>query len=276
MEDNLTTIGTIVEQAVDTNSVAVVSGDSLSLQTQNVEPELMQHSTQQSAQQSTQQETSATEQAAPEWWIDDGIPGRDSKPDYLMEKYGYNMAKQAKGCKEAQKLLGTIKAAPEDYDFGEQEIDKDNQYIKDLISVAKENKIQQDAFSKIINNFIEYDKSRQPSVDDELKKLGTDGKQKISTIVNWAKNNLTQEASSALEKLPVNAEVIKMLDEVRQKSIGNLNLSKIPQDTQTNNDIRETKEDIEADLLKDYTRYNIDSKLRASYRERFNKLEQQK
>ena len=259
MEESLTTIGTIVEQTLGTNAVADNATSNLAEQTQAAELQI------------TQQESPSTEQPAAEWWIDDGVPGRNSKPDYLMEKYGYNMAKQAKGCKEAQKLLGTIKPAPEDYDFGEQQIDKDNQYIKDLISVAKENKIQQDAFSKIINNFVEYDKSRQPSIDDELKKLGTDGKQRINTIVNWAKNNLTQEASSALERLPVNAEVVKMLDEVRQKSINNL--AKIPQDTQTN-DVRETKEDIEADLLRDYTKYNVDPKLRAEYKMRFNKLEQ--
>ncbi len=272
MEESLTTIGTIVEQAIGTNTVVDNATDSLSEQAQNTEVQPIL----QPMLQPTPQQPSNPEQPTAEWWIDDGIPGRDSKPDYLMEKYGYNMAKQARGCKEAQKLLGTIKPAPDDYDFGEQQIDKDNQHIKDLISVAKENKIQQDAFSKIINNFIEYDKSRQPSVDEELKKLGIDGKQKINTIVNWAKNNLTKEASSTLEKLPVNAEVIKMLDEVRQKSINDLNLSKVPLDAQANNDVRETKEDIEADLLKDLPRYNVDSKLRAAYRERFNRLQQQK
>ena len=210
----------------------------------------------------------ASPQLEPTWYFAEGVPGVGEKPDYLESKYK-TLADQAKAYKEAQKLLGGLKPAPDEYDFGEAQeyIDKDNDYIKDFVSFAKENKIQQDAFQKIINTYVEYDKSRQPKPEEEIAKLGNDGMQKISTLQNWVKNNLSDGSRKALEKLPVKAEVVQMLDEVRQLHMNTL--SKIPVETQKVKVNTLTREDVEAEMLANYQRYQIDPNYRAQITAKF-------
>ncbi len=209
----------------------------------------------------------------PDWWYDEGVPGKGPRPDYLKEKYGYVQSKQAKAYEEAEKMLGGIKAAPDEYSFEEvqEHIDRDSDVIKSFISFAKENKLQQDQFGKILKTFVDYDKSKQPRTDDEIAKLGNDGMQKVNTVVNWIKNNLTSDASKALEKLPVRAEVIKMLDEVRQMHMNTL--SKIPADTSKNSNFEPlTQKTIEDEMFSNYKRYQNDTKYRDEISKKFSQL----
>jgi hypothetical protein len=213
------------------------------------------------------------EVVAPQWYVDEGVPGMGARPEYLEEKYGYVMAKQAKAYKDAQKLLGTLRPAPEEYDFGEQQeyIDKENHHIKNFILYAKENKIQQETFGKVINTLVEYDKSKQPNTSDEIAKLGSDGIQKINTLQNWIKNNLTPESAKALEKLPVRAEVVLMLDEVRQLHMNTL--AKIPADTQKGPAFSPiSKAEIEAEMFANYPKYQNDPAYRAQITAKFAQL----
>ena len=214
--------------------------------------------------QSQTPDVSVAEEVAPDWWYDEGVPGKGPKPDYLIEKYGYNQAKQAKGYKDAEKLVGALKPAPDEYNFDEvqQDIDKSNEHIQNFISFAKENKIQQDQFNKIMHTLVDYERSKQPNRSEEIAKLGIDGTQKINTLQNWVKNNLTAEAQKALEKLPVRAEVVQMLDEVRQLHLNSL--SKIPPSTQKESDFTPiTKEAVEAEMLNNYGKYQTDPGYRA-------------
>jgi hypothetical protein len=204
----------------------------------------------------------------PSWYFAEGIPGVGDKPDYLEPKYK-TLADQAKAYKEAQKLLGTLKAAPEEYDFGEAQeyIDKENDHIQDFVRFAKDNKIQQDAFSKVLNTYVGYDKSRQSKPEEEIAKLGNDGMQKITTLQNWVRNNLSEGSMKALEKLPVKAEVVQMLDEVRQLHMNTL--SKIPTETQKPKVNLVTRDEIEAEMLANYGRYQTDPQYRSQITAKF-------
>lgn len=240
--------------------------DDLSVNLANVVPQEQQSQLQEPASQNQQQaapEATQEQSTEPDWWYDEGMPGKGPRPDYLKEKYGYVQAKQAKAYEDAEKRLGGLKAAPDEYSFEEfqENIDRDNDTIKNFISFAKENKLQQDQFNKILKTFVDYDKSRQPKVDDEIAKLGQDGMQKVNTVTNWIKNNLTPQAQKALEKLPVRAEVVQMLDELRQLHTNTL--SKVPHDTQKNESFAPiTRDGIEDEMLANYKRYQTDRKYR--------------
>lgn len=150
------------------------------------------------------------------WYYDDGVPGQGERPDFLED--GKTLAAQAKQYKELRKAVGAQKGAPDQYDFSEVQdfIKQDNPVIQDFIAFAKENRISQDAFGKTLKTWVDYHKSTLPDIDAEIAKLGPDGMQRVTTVQNWIKNNLSAEAVAALGSLPVRADVIKMLDEARQ------------------------------------------------------------
>ena len=111
------------------------------------------------------------------------------------------------------------------------------------------------------------DDSKHDNLEEEIAKLGNDGMQKISTLQNWVKNNLSEGSRKALEKLPVKAEVVQMLDEVRQLHMNTL--SKIPVETQKVKVNTLTREDVEAEMLANYQRYQIDPNYRAQITAKF-------
>lgn len=211
----------------------------------------------------------ASNHSEPTWFFADGVPGQGERPDYLEPKYK-SVSEQAKAYKEAQKLLGAQSGAPESYDFsGVQEfIDPNNQHIQEFALFAKENKLSQDVFARSLQSFVEYDKSRQPDVDQEIAKLGNDGMQKVTTVQNWVKNNLSSEAVKALEKLPVRAEVITMLDEIRQ--LHTHTQAKIPAGEKTENSfVPLSVQEVETEMLQNYTRYQNDPGYRAQIAAKF-------
>jgi hypothetical protein len=203
------------------------------------------------------------------WHYADGIPGQGERPDYLESKYK-SVAEQARAYKEAQKLLGAQGGAPESYDFKElqEHIDQDNPHIQEFITYAKENKFSQDAFSKSLKTFVKYEQSKLPNVDAEIAKLGVNGMEKVNTVTNWIKNNLTPEAAKALEKLPVKAEVINMLDELRQRQVSMQ--TKIPAGEKTAQSFTPlTVAEVEAEMLQNYSRYQNDPGYRAQITAKF-------
>lgn len=204
-----------------------------------------------------------------DWFLADGIPGSGPRPDFLEAKYK-SVADQARAYKEAQKLIGTAAAAPEAYEFGDlrEHIDQDNPHIQELITHAKEARIQQDTFNHFLKKFVDYDKSRQPDVNQEIAKLGPDGAQKITVLQNWVKNNLSEESARALERLPVKAEVVKMLDEIRQKHVHAQ--SRIPTDADKASTFKVlTVADVEAEMMQNYKRYQDDPGYRAQISQKF-------
>lgn len=206
----------------------------------------------------------------PSWYLADGIPGTGERPDYLEAKYK-TVSEQAKAYKEAQKLLGVQGPAPETYDFSEVQdhINQDNPVIQDFIAFAKQNRLSQDAVSKSLKTWVDYNKSLEPNADEEIAKLGTDGMQKVTTIQNWIKNNLSDTSVKALANLPVKADVIKMLDEMRQLH-ANMQ-AKVPAGANTSTDafVPLTVAEVENEMRQNFKRYETDPGYRAAISKKF-------
>jgi hypothetical protein len=204
-----------------------------------------------------------------DWFFAEGIPGTGVRPDYLESKYK-SVADQARAYKEAQKLIGSANSAPESYELGDltEHIDRDNPHIVELMNHAKESRLPQDAFGKIIKSIVDYDNSRKPDTDKEIAKLGADGANKINVLQNWIKNNLSEGSAKALENLPVKAEVVNMLDELRQLHINTQ--SKIPGDVDKAATFKVlTVAEVEAEMLANYSRYQNDPGYRAQISAKF-------
>lgn len=205
------------------------------------------------------------------WAWGEGIAGNGDRPEYLSEKYK-TVADQAKAYKELEKrLIAGEGKVPDNYDFGNyQEIlDTSNQHIQEFVNTAKEARLPQETFNKVLNSLVEYERSQLPNTDAEIAKLGDGAHEKIETVKRWAANNLSQEACDTLGAIGNRADVIKFVDELRQISLHNTSMpgSSDP----GSNFVRLTKEDIdkELDVPSNAKRYLEDSNYR---REIQNKL----
>jgi len=212
--------------------------------------------------------TPAPEAPQAEWYLMDGVPGQGPRPDWLMSNFN-NAAEQAKAYPSLRKTLGAQQGAPEQYEFGElaTELDLDNNVLKEFQVYAKENRLSQEAFERTMKTYVEYERSRRPNVDKEIERLGPNGIEKVKTVQMWAKNNLSEEALKALEVLPVKAEVVNMLDEIRQKSFHAQ--TRVP----GSSDVAEFKPltvaEIEAEMAMNYDRYQHDPTYRAQIAQKF-------
>ena len=182
------------------------------------------------------------------WHWDDGMPGSGPKPSWLKEKYN-SVTAQAKAYIEAEKQLGQVGAAPENYDLADfvDQLDTANPHIQKFMETSKRSRISQDTFKEIVGTLVEYEKSKMPNIDEEIKKLGDGAQAKIDTVKRWAANNLSQEACDTLGRIGNRAEVIKFVDELRQMS---LHAQSIPPGSAevADNFVRLTQEDIDAEL----------------------------
>jgi hypothetical protein len=154
------------------------------------------------------------------WWVDEGVAGQGPRPDYLQPKYK-SLAEQAKAYNEARKSLGAMTGAPDEYvlDEFQNDLDPANPHIAEYLKYAREARFSQEAVSRSIKAFVDYEKSMMPDENQEVAKLGPDGQKKRGIIDQWAKNSLSEEAQKTYEILPKSAEVLKFMDELRQKSI---------------------------------------------------------
>ena len=204
-----------------------------------------------------------------QWYLAEGVPGQGSRPDYLDDKFS-NLAEQAKAYKEVRKALGAQTGAPESYDFGEfkEHLDLDNTHLKDFLNYARENRLSQDAFSRTIKTFVEYDRSRAPNLDEEIAKLGPDGAKRIETIQTWASNNLSDKSLETIGKIGTRADVIEFLDELRQYQHHNATV--LPTSEGAASGFKPlTKAEVTEKMIANYPQYLKDSRYRAEIANEF-------
>lgn len=159
-----------------------------------------------------------SENETPQWYIDEGLPGSGPRPAWLNEKFK-SAAELAKSFTELEKKLGTT---PDDYDFSKSRyLDGDYVPFMELKKVAKDKRVPQEVIDKMLESVDKYMDEFKIDYSEEIKKLGDNAKDRISTLDNWAKANLTQESYVALTSNLRNAEAIKALEELRIKMMSN-------------------------------------------------------
>lgn len=200
---------------------------------------------------------------APTWYVDEGVPGPGNRPEWLNPKFK-TVAEVARSYNELEKKFGAMSGAPDDYDFGEAGIDKNNPHMKDLVNYAKEQRISQDAFSQFVKGFAGYADSSLPNPDEELKRLGPDGEKRIKEISQWAANNLSETSNKTLYDIATKAEVVEMLDEIRQK--GFKPSAQPPQGYNDSGSSAPTEKEVRAELSQNLKRYNSDPNYRNEIR----------
>ncbi len=154
----------------------------------------------------------------PTWFIDEGLPGTGPRPTWLPDKFK-SAADLAKSHAELDKRLGTV---PDDYDFSKSRyLDPDYEPFNQLKQVAKEKRVPQDVFDKMLESVDKYMAEFSVDIDEEIKKIGDNAQERISTVDNWAKANLSKDAYEALRANLTSADSFKAIEELRGKLMSN-------------------------------------------------------
>ena len=177
----------------------------------------------------TTQQPPATQQSSSEatppadganvWYYDEGKPGEGERPEWLNPKYK-NTVEQAKGYAEAQKKLGAMKGAPDEYDLSVAEMPdvsftKDDPLMAEFLDSAKKNNVSQEYVSELLKTYVNMAKANQPDPQKELEKLGVNAKQDIQVLAQWGDNNLSKEESQLFKNMMTTADSVRLFEKIR-------------------------------------------------------------
>lgn len=213
---------------------------------------------------------SDSEQSTPEpkWWIDEGVPGIGDRPDWMPEKF--KTVKAAMDSRsELEKKLGT--APVDNYDFGEysEKFDTEHEALKDLTAFAKEKKVPQEVFTKMLESVSKYSESFLPDSDAEKAKIGDDADSRIEILQNWAESNLSEGTANVFKGLTsdfINADTVKALEELRGKAMSQTNT--IPNGSDTESSNVESLEDIQQEMNSNLDKFKNDVVYRRQMQQR--------
>lgn len=203
--------------------------------------------------------TNPGENPAPSWFIDEGIPGVGTRPDWLSDKFK-SVADLAKSYGELEKKFsGSI---PEEYDIsGSKVLDGDYGPIQDFLALAKEKRVPKDVIDTMVNSIDKYFDEFSVDYNEEAKKLGPNAQERLKTLDNWAKANLSNESYDALTRNLNNADSIKALEEIRGKMMSSSTMVPGGNDNTTNNVA--SLDEIKAEIVNNIAKYKEDPKYRS-------------
>jgi hypothetical protein len=189
----------------------------------------------------------------PEWYIDEGMPGAGARPTWLPDKFK-TTADLAKSYHELEKRVGTV---PDDYDFSKSKyLDPDYVPFSELKQIAKDKRVPQEVIDKMLESVDKYMDEFTIDDNEEIKKLGENANDRLTTLNNWAKANLSQVSYEALTNNLRSAESVKALEELRTKFMSTTIQVPNGNDGATHN--AATLEDIKMELSNNLAKYKTD------------------
>lgn len=196
------------------------------------------------------------------WFIEEGRPGSGNRPGWLPDKFK-SVADMARSNAELERKLGTV---PENYDFAKSKfLDPNYAPFQDLQSFGKEKRVPQEFIDKMLESVDKYMGEFSIDPNEEMKKLGDNARERVVTLDNWAKANLSKDGYEALTGSITNAESIRALEELRGKM-----MSSTPQIPNDNGSINASASlaDIKTELSNNLEKYKTDESYRKDLQKR--------
>jgi hypothetical protein len=189
----------------------------------------------------------------PSWYIEDGRPGDGDRPSWLNEKFK-SAADLAKSYHELEKKVG---APIEEYDLSASRfLDADYVPFQELLQVAKDRRVPKDVMDKMIDSIDKYMDEFSIDYTEEANKLGANAKERLTTLDNWAKANLSETSYEALTSNLKSADAIRALEELRGKMMSNTPLIPGGNDAATNN--TSSLDELRSELSNNLAKYKSD------------------
>jgi hypothetical protein len=205
----------------------------------------------------TENETPDSQSEVPSWFMDEGIPGGGPRPQWLSEKFK-SVADLARSYHELEKKFGNT---PDEYDFSKSKyLDPDYGPFLDLKSHLKEKRVSQEVVDKFIESVDKYMDEFNVDYKEEIRKLGDNAQDRIATLNNWAKANLSKQSFEALTSNLKSADAIKALEELRGKMMSNV--PQVPNGNDNSSHNVQSLADIQSELNANLDKYKKDENYR--------------
>lgn len=150
----------------------------------------------------------------PKWYLDENTALAGNRPDWMPEKFK-TVADLAKSNLELEKRLGSV---PDEYDFSKSRyLDPDYVPFHELKQLAKDKRVPQEVIDKMLESVDKYMDEFKIDDNEEINKLGPNAKDRLETLNNWAKANLSKESYEALTYNLRTAESVQAIEELRNK-----------------------------------------------------------
>jgi hypothetical protein len=202
-------------------------------------------------------EDKALEVTIPSYYIDDNIPGVGDRPVWLSDKFK-SVADLAKSYHELEKKVGT---APDEYDISNSKfIDPNYAPIQEMLALAKEKRVSKEVIDKMVDSIDKYMDEFSIDYEEEAKKLGDNAKERLTTLDNWAKANLTNKAYEALTSNLKSADAIKALEELRGKMMSSV--PHVPPGNESAATTVPSLSDLQSELSNNLAKYKADPNYR--------------
>ena len=163
-------------------------------------------------------------EATTEWFTSEGVAGVGDKPEFFNSDKYKTVADQAAAYPELAKKFGGFTGAPDEYESSmpdgiEGEILADDPMLGKFTARAKENNLNQDAFTALQHMFIENEFSNQGvNRESELAALGDNAKGRLQGIDDFAKANLSEDEYDGILQATKTAAGVKAVEALIAKS----------------------------------------------------------
>jgi hypothetical protein len=199
----------------------------------------------------------------PKWYLDENTALAGDRPVWMPEKFK-TVADLARSNLELEKRLG---AAPEEYDFSKSRyLDPDYVPFEEFRQVAKDKRVPQEVIDKMLESVDKYMDEFSIDANEEIKKLGDNAIDRLTTLNNWAKANLSNNAYEALTSHLRSAESIQALEELRNKMMSNT--TQIPNGNQGAVVNPASVDDIKMEISNNLSKYKTDAAYRKDVQSR--------
>jgi len=169
---------------------------------------------------------------APVWSYAEGINGEGDAPEWYKGDKFKSVADQAKAYKGLEAKLGGFTGAPEAYEITlpdgiDSEFIADDPMMEQFQTWAKEKQLDQGAFTELFHMYVNNENGKV-GVDreSELSALGSNAKERLTNIADFAKANLSEEEYNGILEATTTAAGVKAIEALIAKTRG----LKIPTD----------------------------------------------
>lgn len=210
-------------------------------------------------------------EAPDEWFWAEGVPGQGPRPDFLPEKFS-SVADAAKARGQLEKKLGAFTGAPEEYDFEELGLDKEQHTLKELSALGKELNMSQDGFEKLVTKLMgAQDAESEVDMEAEVSKLGEEGERLMLQYKNFSDNHLMAEEKEQVKSWIKSAEDLKVFTAMVKGIYG----KRLPTDnTMYMGNHGDSEAQVRSDIAKNLDRYRNDKVFQKDIRNRLDRLQQ--
>ena len=172
------------------------------------------------------EETTETTTETPTWAYAEGITGEGDKPEWFKDSKYKSISAQAEAYAGLESKFGGFTGAPDEYeatmpDGIEGEFMTDDPLYQEFNSWAKENQLNQEAFTNILHMFVKNEHSNiGQNRESELSALGENAQSRLQNINDYSKANLSEEGYQGILDATVTASGVKGVEELIAKTRG--------------------------------------------------------